>query len=168
MALIVETGSGMPTAESYVSEDEANAYFDKRGNPSAWTALTTNDKESALRYATVALDGMYEWEGDIRQLLQALSWPRSDAKDWEGRTIVSTSVPQRVKDATCELALLHLTEALNSSYARGGSVIRERVGSLETEYSEAAGAETSLPVLDRIIGGLGYRRSGVTGRTVRA
>tara|TARA_Y100001937_G_scaffold121651_1_gene180779 strand:+ start:558 stop:1064 length:507 start_codon:yes stop_codon:yes gene_type:complete len=168
MALIVENGSGMQTAESYISESDADAYFAKRGSPSAWTALSSSNKESALRYATVTLDGMYEFEGDITQLLQALSWPRSDATDWEGRTIVSTSVPQRVKDATCELALLHLTEALNSSFARDGAIIREKVGSIETEYSEAAGAETSLPVIDRIIGGLGYRRSGVTGRSIRA
>lgn len=159
MALTVETGSGSSTADAYISQADADAYFAERGSPSAWSALSSDGKDAAIRYATTTLDGLYAWTGTIVLTTQALGWPRSGATDREGRTLASNDVPARVEDAVCELALLHAGTALNASYARGGAIRRERVGPLDTEYSAGASIEPLLPILDRIIFGIGTRRS---------
>ena len=77
-------------------------------------------------------------------------------------------VPTRVKDAQCELALLGTSNALNSNYDRGGDVRREKVGPIETEYFDGASMEPQLPIINRILGGLGLRRGVVSGEVLRS
>lgn len=154
MALIVEDGTGLATADSYVSEADATAYFADRGSPTAWTGASSANREAALRYATAWLDGRYRWVGAVVRSTQALRWPRCSAEDDEGRLLASNTVPQRVKDATCEAALSHLSNALNATLERGGEIEREKVGPLETVYRSGAPAETTLPHVDRLLRGL--------------
>jgi hypothetical protein len=44
MTLIVETGQGLPDAESFISVADADTYFTARGN-AVWAALTDDAKE---------------------------------------------------------------------------------------------------------------------------
>src|SRR4051794_29732341 len=112
MALIVEDGTGLATADSYLSLADANIYFTNHGSPVEWTGAADAAKESALRYAARWLDGKFTWIGLLVQGTQSLEWPRiqglayKDTIDWEGR--VYDPVPQKVKDAQCEVALAHL------------------------------------------------------------
>lgn len=151
MALTVEDGTGLAAADSYISEADADTYFANHGSPSAWSAATSAQKESALRYATGWLDGKYAWVGELVSTTQALAWPRYDAEDREGRLLASNAVPQKVKDAACEAALLHLSNPLNATFARGGEVVRERLGSLEVQYRAGAPAEVQAPHIDRLL-----------------
>lgn len=58
MALIVETGEGLPEATSYISLADANAYFiGKRLHSAAWTTALDATKEVALAQAAIWLDG---------------------------------------------------------------------------------------------------------------
>jgi len=168
MALTVETGAVVTGADSYISQSDADTYFTEHGAPSAWTGLTSDEKDSALRYACIALEGMFNWSGEIVSLTQPRSWPRSGASDNDGRTIAADSIDQRLKDAQCELALLHTSSALNASYDRGGAVKSEQVGPIRTEYFQGASAEPSLPIISRIVGGLGILRGAMTGVLERA
>ena len=158
MALVVEDGTGKSDADAYVSQADADTYHSDRNN-TAWASLTSAAKDAAIRYATVTLDGLYEWSGELTSTTQALDWPRSGAEDDEGRTFDDDEIPDAIPDATCELALLSSSTALNSSYDRGGAVKSERVGPLAIEYFNGAAIEPYLPILDRIIAGLGTRRS---------
>jgi hypothetical protein len=157
MAITVEDGTGLAAAESYISEANADTYFTSRDAPVAWTGLTTALKESALRYATEWLDGRFTWVGAVANTAapQALGWPRVSAVDHEGRTILSTTVPAKVADATCEVALAHATTALNSAQARGGQVASEKVGSIQVSYQFGAPAEDALPHIARMLRGYG-------------
>ena len=47
--MIVENGTGLPNADSYVSVEFADSYFSARG-VSAWVALTQTQKEQARSY----------------------------------------------------------------------------------------------------------------------
>lgn len=158
MALVVEDGSGKADADSYLSVADADALAAERGSPTAWTALTSPAKESALRYATEWLDGKYVWAGTITYSTQALGWPRTYARDEEGRWPDSDVMPERVKVATYEVALVHAQSALNTYLERGGAVRSEKVGPIDVEYFDFAAAEPALPHVDRIIRGLGRRR----------
>lgn len=114
MTLIVEDGTGLAGAESYVSVVDASTYYDEHGGPTAnWTAATTAQKESALRYATTWLEARYLWPGAVSTYTQKRAWPRRFAYDTEGRLL--TGVPEAVIEAQCEAAREHMTLPLNSA-----------------------------------------------------
>ena len=168
MALVVEDGTGKSNADSYISVTDADTYFTAHGSPSAWTGLSSANKESALRYATITLDGNWDFWGTITFQTQALSWPRDGAEDGEGRAVGDQTVPSRVKDAVCELALLHTSSALNSNYERGNDIKGEQVGPIKTEYFDGASMEAQLPIITRILNGLGLRRGRTVGEVLRS
>lgn len=110
-------------------------------------------KEQALIRAARALDGIYasQWPGAKLVSTQALGWPRSYAEDVDGFYI--DGVPQAVKNAQCEAALIELLAAgsLSPSYDRGGAIIREKVGPLETEYANNAPAGTTYNTISQAL-----------------
>lgn len=147
MALIVEDGTGLATAESYVSESDADTYVSKylraaNTNRVAWEAATSANKEIALRQATAWLDITYReiWKGRRVREEQALAWPRYSVVDEDGFAIDSDVVPQVLKDACAEMATRGVGEDLFADVsAPSGSVVKERnkVGPLETEVEYA-------------------------------
>lgn len=123
MALIVEDGSGLATAESYISVADATAYFALRGNASWATIASDTIREQLLRQATDYMEGYYgqAWKGLRVGLTQALSWPRADVElpDVGGQFTGSyqfvfpyNQVPKDVATACADLALLSLAGPL--------------------------------------------------------
>jgi hypothetical protein len=78
---------------------------------------------------------------------QALAWPRADAVGIDGYTLDGD--PQAVKNACCEAALAEILSAgsLAPSFDRGGAIIREKVGPIETEYASNAPAQTTYSTI---------------------
>lgn len=132
MTLIVENGTGLSTAQSYVSVADADARHVALGN-SAWTG-TDAVKEAALRRATQYMLQEYRtrWAGTRLLRAQALDWPRYGVTV-DGYTIETTIVPDEVANACADLALRALSEDLAPDLER--AIVREKVGPLETEYS---------------------------------
>jgi hypothetical protein len=158
VALIVEDGTGIEDAESYLSVTEANSYHAAHGN-SAWTGVDTV-KEAALRKATTYLDGVYgsRWPGVKRTLEQALLWPRSYGYDREDYALADDAVPAPVQQATAELALRALSEELIADLERGGRISRVKVGPIEEEYERGASPLKTYPWIDAILDPLLARR----------
>lgn len=106
MSLVVEYGSGMSTAESYISVLDADAYLAKQADPVAWSGATVPDKENALRQATTYIDQTYarQFKGSRAKQEQALRWPRVGAIDVDGFVISGNEIPSALKRATAELA----------------------------------------------------------------
>lgn len=154
MSLIVEDGSGLSTAESYLSVADCDAYHTARGN-SAWTG-TSGAKEIALRKATQYLDAEYgrSWQGWRVTSTQALSWPRYDV-EVDGHCVESTTIPQKLKDATAELAMRALTADLLSDEDEPGSIAAESVTvgpiSVSTDYAGARSQQTGYPLVEAIL-----------------
>lgn len=134
MTLVVENGTGLSTAESYVSVADADARHTALGN-AAWTG-TDAAKEAALRRATVYMEQAYRmrWLGSRAVETQALSWPRYITQQVDGWYIDSNEVPAAVVSSCADLALRALSADLNADLTQG--IKREKVGPLETEYSE--------------------------------
>lgn len=160
MALIVENGTGLATAESYCSVADADARHAAFGN-TAWTG-TDAAKEAALRRATAFMEQRYRtvWKGTKLFRAQALSWPRYGAVV-DGWDVLSTEVPTDIRNACADLAVKALTTELNADQTR--AVIREKVGPLETEYSEYSPQGTRFVSIDDalapyLIGGGGSTR----------
>ena len=148
MALIVEDGTGLSDAESFLSVADADSYFSKHGEPSAWTAATTAAKEAALRLATQYLCTVYHqrWKSVRTYEEQALDWPRAWMDDDDGYSIDSDELPQRLKDATAEMSLRSLSATLLPDVDNPGAIKRERVkvGPIEDEVEYTSGGKSQL------------------------
>lgn len=149
MALIVEDGTAKTDSESYISVADADTFHSNRGNAD-WAALTTTEKEQALRNATDYMVEVYrlQWDGVRVSATQALDWPRNfvKRKDFEyaglnGYTVIggdyyypSDTVPEEVRRACAELALKSLSGELAPDIDRVTQ--REKLGPLEVEYQD--------------------------------
>ena len=99
MALIVEDGTGLEDADSYISLAEANAYATNYGLTN-WNAEADDTvKEVALRLATQFID-LNQFVSEKLNDDQSLEFPRYDSL---------IGFPQKVKNATIELAEIHLS-----------------------------------------------------------
>jgi hypothetical protein len=128
---------GGPSSNSYLTVAEADAYFDTRLFSTVWTSATTQQKEAALIQATRTIDAKVTqpwtfenlpdgftirrvallgpdqkaftvWNGEPASSTQALAWPRTGMVDKLGNELADDVIPQGLKDAVCELALLLL------------------------------------------------------------
>lgn len=116
--------AGATNANSYATTAEAASYFDARLSLS--TPWDDNDnKEASLIMATRLLDAFFRgskvvvpaigsvaafykvgptWLGTSTSTTQRLAWPRSGLLTQNGAALDSATIPQEIKDATCELA----------------------------------------------------------------
>lgn len=152
---VIDATPGGALSNSYSSMAEANAYHEARlPLDPAWVP-SGETEASLLIMATRVLDSMAvarkvlrfdgrggpqgrpyyvtsrAWTGEVATATQALAWPRTGMTDRLGRTILSTVVPNELKEATAELAgqlkagdrTLDLTAAVEGiSEVKAGSV----------------------------------------------
>lgn len=161
MSLIVEDGSGLATAESFLSVADCTTYNDAHLAVAAWGSASTDAKERALRNATQYLEATYSsrWLGIRSTAVQALSWPRYEA-ELDGRILSSTALPTRLKDATAELAIKAVSETLMPDQANPGTILSESVSvgplSTSTTYSGGKDQATWYRLADALVGALTY------------
>jgi hypothetical protein len=106
MAIIIDSTPGSPTANSYASLSEADAYHTAHLYGSVWDAAATDTKNRALVSATRLLDEHIEWDGQVFVQMQALLWPRAGMYYENNWYIPGDVVPQKLKDAVAEFARL--------------------------------------------------------------
>jgi hypothetical protein len=157
MAIVVEDGTGLSNAESYVTVAFCDTYFSDRGD-ATWTG-TDAEKEEALRKATEYLDVTYTWIGSIKVDTQALGWPRDGAWDKEGRSLEDI-VPLGVERATAEAALKALSASLLADTTNSDFVTKEKVDVIEVEYASGAPSGTQYNYITRLLKGLTIGSSG--------
>tara|TARA_Y100001938_G_scaffold45091_1_gene62656 strand:- start:9 stop:530 length:522 start_codon:yes stop_codon:yes gene_type:complete len=136
----------LPTTTSYVSRADADTYFATSFNDAAWTALTDAQKDLCLQVATRNLETL-QWYGTKCTDDQALQWPREVAADGSCDATVCTTIPDKLVEATCELALkLHSNQSVfidgPDSGTTGTYVSKQKLGELEVEYEEFDGAKS--------------------------
>lgn len=122
ITLVVEDGSGLETANSYVSVEFADSYHESSTTGAAWALKSNIQKQQGLISASRTLDQQFQWDGWKRNRSQALQWPRIHVIDPDittevyPRTMPSNNflpedeVPAPIKRATAALALILLTE----------------------------------------------------------
>lgn len=168
MSLVVEDGSGLPNAESYVSTSDCAAYASARG----LTFTADAAGEQALRRATAWLDGTYRtrFPGQRKRFRQqALEWPRVGAADADGFPIAADEIPSEIVDATCEAAVRELASpgSMSPDLERGGAIKRLQAGSVEVEYMGGASTTTLFQSIDGLLASLIGKASPYTARAVR-
>lgn len=132
--LIVETGTGLADAESYLTVADFKGYCDKRGL--SYDGQSDTVIEQKLRIATGYIDTVKRYKGQRLLSEQALEFPRANLTDWGGLAVAG--VPGRVKQACAELAFKAFTENLYVDLDRGGMVTSQSVGPMSVSYSDKA------------------------------
>jgi hypothetical protein len=155
MSLIVEDGSLVANANSYVSLAYANTYFSDRANPIEWYESTEEIKQAALIYATAWVDSNYKWKSSIISTNQSLGWPRVAYLNSDGKTI--EGIPKKLKEAVCEMALNWIKEDFSSSEREG--IETEKIGSSSITYRTGSKNYTYIKSLLRDYGSSGISRN---------
>lgn len=154
MALVVEDGTGLSTAESYISVADADTYIAAyKGANTTWDDATEGAKEIAARQATQYLDGVYNWKGEILLSTQALDWPRQNVYDELGEEI--TGIPVCLEQACATTMFLIVTgEELTANVGRDDQVKRKKIDIIETEWESGASQQPTFPEIGRLLSGL--------------
>lgn len=102
MAIIVEDGSGVTNANSYVSVAESQAYFTTKG-------ITVTITEEALINATQYVDLVFgrRFKGKMLSGTQSLQWPRTTFT-YDFGTVASGTIPKELKITVNEAARLFI------------------------------------------------------------
>lgn len=165
MTFLVEDGTGLPEATSFISVEYADAYFADRGNET-WADLDEAAKESALIQATdyIMLRFGESLAGNIGLETQALLFPRIYISG-------VLSMPLVLKKATAEYALRASKAPLAPDlvYDDSGRLFikkREEVGPIveETSYATITGSTpkqfNDYPLADGLMSSLLLSRNG--------
>lgn len=164
MALVVEDGTGLVTAESYASVAEADARATAVGN-TTWGPVTTANKEIHLRKAAEFMTDTFRlsWQGERVRSAQGLDFPRTYVY-LEDYPVDSNSVPKDIKNAQIDLAfklqanvvLVPDTERLEKkvkvdvieveyeSFSQQGTLFNSVLNKLEPYFSARGGASARL------------------------
>jgi hypothetical protein len=157
MALIVEDGTNVPDAESYVDVATADAYLAARGMDSDWLAKTDTEKEALLRRAMDYMRAAYRgrWKGWRAREPQALDWPRQGVVlhdlPYNGNVRFDT-IPREVQQAQIELAVRQLatTGPLMTDLSR--ATVSESVGSVAVTYDVHSPQQVRYAQVDALLG----------------
>ena len=144
--IVVEDGSGVANADSYITVAEARAYAAKRGF-TTFDALTDGEVEAKI---ILAMDVVESYRGSFKgtkaSSTQALQWPRADVYI-DGTEIASTTIPTELKNALSQLSVDAVSSTLQPNLG-GRTVTREKVDVVEIEYA-ARGASAEYTVFDK-------------------
>lgn len=161
MSITITATVGSASANSFVTELEQISYMATRLNASSWTSVSgttcTEDEKKAMIEATRELSALAgrAWVGTRVDGTQALSWPRTNAVNPDtGFYYSTTEIPQRVKDATCELAFQFLkagTTDLAAADSAAG-IKSKTVDVLSTTYLDPRERPDGLARFPRVLG----------------
>lgn len=111
VTLVVETGAVVANANSYVTLAEANTYLEANIQVfDTWSALSTDDKNALLIWATRYLDQRARWNGYKTDEDSALRWPRTGVYDADNNAIGAHEIPTQLKQAVIEMARYLMVE----------------------------------------------------------
>jgi hypothetical protein len=158
MAFVVEDGTGLSTATSYVSVAFADTFADSFYSESdylTWSALADSAKERYLNRSAAYLDRTYIFTGQLYSSSQALKFPREEVYNELEEEV--SGVPDDIKKAVCLVAkrLMNGTE-LDPDLERGGAVKREKIDTIDITYSDSASSATKFYEIENLLksGGL--------------
>lgn len=143
MSLIIETGAGLPDAESFATAAELADYAVKFGKTVPTDEPT---QEALLRRAALQMSAL-PWKGCAVNRDQALPWPRYNVcrNGWD---LPSDTIPPAVKAGQMALAAEIHADDLVDPDTKVGAIVSETVGPLSTTYA-AAKASASKPAAVR-------------------
>ena len=157
--IIIEDGTVIADANSYVEEPEAGAYFSGHPDEAVWTGSSTDRHVWALIRAARYLESKFSgrWRGAAVEYDQSLSWPRRVFYGeylW-GAGVEPWVIPQALKDAQCELALrdIKLGESggILPDLTKTAFASTESLGPISVTYESGAPKLPRFPEIETIL-----------------
>ncbi len=150
VVLVVEDGTVVSGANSFVTEDQIVAAALMRGIVLPFT--TDDEKDKVAVYGILAADYLriLPWKGEVVDVNQTMPFPRKNMNmtpPWP-----ENAVPYAVIEAQLQLALLSYGGTVLIPTTSGtGFLIKEKIGPIENTYSEKVGINANgLPILPGI------------------
>jgi hypothetical protein len=143
MSLIVENGSIVPNADSYVSAAEYEAWADARGIEYDDTAV-----ESQILRAMDYIETLV-FIGEKATKAQPLQWPRVGVIV-DGYELDYNEIPAQLKKAVYESVKAE-SENLSQLANVERRTLREKVGEIEVQYAENSNSRTMVIAIDRAL-----------------
>jgi len=136
MTLVIEDGSIVPGANSYITVAEYSAWADARFGVSRSTASSCDEDAERLILRAMDYFEAQEFIGYKKQSDQPLQWPRNDVYI-DSYYVSNSTIPNEVKISIYELA--YAEEQGNGELtAVDRKVKREKVASIEVEYADGS------------------------------
>ena len=144
MALVVEDGTLVSGADSYVTLAEFKAWADKRGVTYGTDEVVTQQIYRAMDYIE-----SLNFIGEKSDENQALQWPR-DQVVIDGYYIDSDEMPNELKVAVYESIKAEI-DGDSRMTASDRRTISEKVGDLQVTYANNADVKRSIPAVTRAL-----------------
>ncbi len=129
MTIVVEDGTGVTGANSYVTELELTSYADARG-------VTLSGDPASLLIRAADYSETLSFQGRKASQDQPLQWPRTGVTI-DGYTVPSDEIPAALISAQIVTALA-IDQGRDPLAPIGPGVKREKVDVLEVEYQDGA------------------------------
>ena len=154
-SFLVEDGTGLTLATSYMSVAEADDYIVQNTSIfDDWDLLDTDVREKVLSWSSRYLDQHARWNGTKTVETSGLRWPRTGVCDIDGIAIDANTIPEQLKEATAELASYLMTEDISRVRDQDG-IERLRVDVIELYFNKNYRLPSIPPTLNLILTGLG-------------
>lgn len=155
--LVVEDGTGVAGANSYASLAYADEYFSYHPYyAESWAAITPDTKrQNLLIAATRDLDALLRWQGVPVSTTQMLGWPRYGAVTVDGDPMLSTVIPERLKQATCEQAMFLSRASNNPDTQTGGEIEELKIDVIQLKFASSSVSAPVAVAVARLLRGLG-------------
>lgn len=156
-AIVVEDGTGLPNANSYVSASDADDILVTNIHNTDWFALDQPTKEKLLAWATRLLNSKAVWFGKKTYPTSALPWPRDciTTRDSYPDKIPNNSIPHQLKEATAEMARF-LVEADRTTEQDRDGFERLWVDVIKIQFDPKYRLPQLPPIIWQILSELGY------------
>lgn len=152
---VVEDGSGLSTATSYVSVEEADEIASLNiHTAAAWAALSLETKQTLLMYVTRALDARALWNGAKTTDAQALEWPRKEVRDRYNNEVSSSALPYNLRWAVVELAKANISADKLTNAVPPNVVSEVKVDTITLKFADATSIAMDQFQLPDIVGDL--------------
>jgi hypothetical protein len=141
MALVIEDGSVVTGANSYVTLAEFKAWADSRD-----ISYNADDNvlEAQILRAMDYIERLY-FIGNKANENQPLQWPRTEALI-DGYYADATEIPKEVKIAVYEATVVEAA-GYSELEVQSRKTLRERVGEIEVQYADNSENRTITPAL---------------------
>jgi hypothetical protein len=149
VTIVVEDGTNVTGANSYISLADAKTYFNNRGDQT-FDALTPDKMGACLVRGASAMDYWLNgrWRGRRANQIQALDWPRIGMIDSDGYCVPKNTIPQKLKNAQCEIAKIESsTPFIQTQVSNQNTLKLQAIGPIKSEFMDTSPSISYWPMI---------------------